>query len=247
MVRVQPIDHIREHPDRGRRSHELYEIEPGQQRRDVHERDECAAADADDVVQVVPLKAVDDAAEDADRKSERDIHADDQEQRPRRRLLGRILHEVGDVEGEQQEYDVGDAPRDAEDAEQGARDFVQYTRVAPGAVVSHEPDNRPAEAEIEDREVRGQRRRQHPEPVRRRPQFPDIEGQEQEADDRIGRDREVPGRDVPCHRHERAVLGVAPQILRSGSRSHLAPFPNRITLTVSSTIVRSKKIERCLM
>ena len=54
----------------------------------------------------------------------------------------------------------------------------------------------------------------------------------------------------PCHSGARPCRPPAPSPLIGRSHGHFAPPslpPNRITFTVSSTMVRSKKIDRCLM
>ena len=42
-------------------------------------------------------------------------------------------------------------------------------------------------------------------------------------------------------------LGLRPELHCIVYAHHWAPFPERITFTVSMTIVRSKTIDRCLM
>ncbi len=210
-------------------------------------RDDHAAADADDVVQVVALEAVDDAAEDAERKAQRHVDADDQHQRAAGRHLVRCQREeAADVERDEHEHRVRDQAEDAEDDEQRAGNLVQAAGIALGAVMGDEPDDRAAESQVEDREVGGHRRRQHPEAVGRRSEVVDVEGEQHQADEGIGRDGEIAGRDVARHGDELAIVAPDRVVLVHRPR-HLAPFPNRITLTVSSTIVRSKTIDRCLM
>ena len=179
---------------------------------------------------------------------ERDVDADDQQQRaPGGELIRRQAEGVLDVEGQEHEDAVGDHADHAEDDEQRAGDVVEAAGVALGAILRDELDDRAAEPEVEDREIRRHRRGQHPQAVGRRAEVGHVERQQHQADQRVEDDRHVARRHVARHRRELAIVVAPHRVRRVRSARHLAPFPKRITLTVSSTMVRSKTIDRCLM
>ena len=122
--------------------------------------------DRDDVVDVEALETAGDAAVDAEREVQRNMHADD-EQDPLSRLglLHRHVEDVVEVEREDSCDAVGQQSGGREDEEHGARDLVQRARVAARPVLRHELDDRAAVAQVEDGEVNRHRAEQHPEPV----------------------------------------------------------------------------------
>src|SRR4029079_9872937 len=126
-----------------------------------------------------------------------------------------------------------------------ADDLVQAAYVTPRAILGDELRDRSAVTEIADRKVGRDRRGEHPQAVSRRPEVPDVEGEHEQSDDRIDDDDEVAGEDVARHPRELVLVGSPDGLLCR--RHHFAPFPERITFTVSSTIVRSNTTDRCLM
>ena len=99
-------------------------------------------------------------------------------------------------------------------------------------------------------------RRQHPQAVRVLAQVMQVERQHHQADEHLGGDGKVAGRDVAGDGRQRPPI-VGRPLCRRGRRlargrprrgvGHAAPFPNSTTLTVSKTMVRSKMTDRCLM
>jgi hypothetical protein len=85
---------------------------------------------------------------------------------------------------------------------------------------------------------------ERPQAVRRRSQVGDVERREEQADGAVHEDHGVARAHLA--RNQIEVVVVTAQRPRVERAAHLAPFPNRITFTVSNTIVRSKTTERCL-
>ena len=89
-----------------------------------------------------------------------------------------------------------------------------------------------------DRDARGQ----HPQTVGLGAQVVEIEGEGEKPDGQLSGDRQVARGDVAENRAERPIL-----LRHPGRLAHAAPLRKSTTLTVSNTIVRSKKTDRCLM
>ncbi len=231
----------------GRRAgHQRDQPVSGEYEPHVHRRRGDGRHDRRRAVDVVALEAIDDAAEDACRKGDRHVNADDEQKRAcGRDLFGGKIQHVLDIQSDTSEGRVRNHADDREDDEQRTDDFVEAVRVPARPVERDELRDRAAEAEIEHREVHADRCGQHPQAVRRRSEVVHVEGQDQQTDQPVDDDGEIAGGDIAHHPRENLIVGAPDLVL--GNVAHWAPFPNRITLTVSSTMVRSKTIERCLM
>ena len=154
---------------------------------------------------MVALEADDHAAVNADHEAQRDVGADDEEQRPaRRRLLRReLVSSESRLNAMTQDQRIRHrADRGVDDRER-AQNFVERPRIAPRPVLRDETHQRAAIAEVEHREIRGERRRQHPQPVRRHAEVREVERQHDEAEDGVDEVREVARRDVVGHDRRR--------------------------------------------
>ena len=160
-------------------------------------------------------------------------------------LVGGHVEQATELRGDDERHGERHDSDAREHHEHRAQDLVQRVALTPGPILRDELHERTAVPQIEDREVHRDRRGQRPQPVRQRPQVGDVEGHHQDTDRRIHADGDVASGQVARHQLERPVPGTPDtRLVRS---AHCAPFPERITFTVSNTMVRSKKIDMCLM
>ncbi len=189
-----------------------------QQHRDVDERDDHAADDGREAVRVVPLESADDATVDAEREIQRHVHADDHEDPlARLRLIRREMEERAEVKGDAEGDQIRDTAGRGEDEEQRARDLVQRSDIPVRAILRDELDQRPAVAEIEDREVHRDRGREHPQAVGRGSEMRDVERQHHQSRHDLDEEREITRRDVARYLDE---LGCASVWKLIGRRAH---------------------------
>ena len=138
---------------------------------------------------MVALESDDHAAIDREHETQRDVGADDQQQQAARgHLIGRELGDEVEVDGNHDHDQVGDRADARIDEREGAQDLVERARVPFRAVLRHEADERAAIAEIEHREIDGEGRRQHPQPVRRHAEMREVEGQHHDAENGVDDD-----------------------------------------------------------
>ena len=247
-IRVGAVDPIRQHANRRRRDDELDQPVAEREHHDVDERRDDAAHRADDVVQVIALEAVDDAAVYTEDGAAGDVQArDEQHDAPEIHLVGGELEEPVDVDRQHDRDEIRDRAERCEDRVRRAEDLVEGAQIPPRAILRDELHERARIAHVENREVGRHRRREHPQAVGGLAEMRHVEGQHHEADDHLDQDRDVPGGDIARDGQRLFRRRRAEQRQLFGRWGHLAPFPERITFTVSITIVRSKTIDRCLM
>ena len=233
----------------GRRcSHQRHEAIPHPQHERVDSGDEQAHDDCDDVVRVVALEAVGDAAVDAEREVTRDVQPhDEQDPLADVRLFRRDREQVIQVERERDDDRVRHDPDRGEEIEHRARDLVERLAVALRAILGDELHGRAAVPQVEHGEMDGHAGRQHPQAVRLPSEMVQVEREHEQADAEVHEVRQIPRRDVPRDRRERPAVGRRPRRVAFDGQAHAAPFRNSTTFTVSNTIVRSKNTDRCLM
>ena len=135
---------------------------------------------------MVTLESDDHAAVDREHETQGDVGADDQQELTARgNLIGRELGDEVEVDGNHDDDQVGDHADGRVDEREGAQDFVERARIPFRAVLRHEADERSAVAEIEHREIDGEGRRQHPQPVRRHAEMREVERQHHDAEDGV--------------------------------------------------------------
>ncbi len=174
-----PVDEIRKEAHGRGGGDQGHQATVGAEHGDVDQCHDDAGCGADDVVQVVALKTVDDGAKDAEREARRHLRRDDEQDGP----AGGGARGVQVEERFELKADGGrQQPRQerarGEDHEQRGQDVVDGLGIALGAVVRDELDERAAVAEIENREVGGDRGRDHPEAVPVLAQLRNVEGED---------------------------------------------------------------------
>ncbi len=206
---------------------------------DVDRGDGDRHRNADEPVQVGPLESVDDAAKRGEGEPERELEPDHQDDEPSGvPLTGGQMEQIPDVPG----HDGDDRERhqadDGEDEEERARDLVDRVCVTLRPVVRDEPVEGRRITKVENREVRDDRRRQHPETVVGRAQMPRVERQHQKTEYQLDDDR---------HPARADVEGDGPRLVAFGPHdgSHLDPFAKSTTRTVSIRIEMSNAMDMC--
>ena len=240
LVRVGAVHPVRQDAHRGRRDDERDEAVAREQHEHVDDGDDDAADGAGDVVHVVALEPVDHAAEDRERHADRDVDARHEQHDPAFVQLSRPdTQHVVEKDCDDDRHQIRERAEAGVEAERRAEHLVEGSRVAPGAMLGDELHDGARVAHVEHGEIRRDRRRQHPEAVGGLAEVRDVEGQHEQPHEHLDADREVPRRQVDGDR-ARFRVGVDGAL-------HCAPFAHKITFTVSTTIVRSNAIERCLM